>query len=245
MDQMKDQAKAVGTEMIEDHISSVNFKSKPFEAIGESGKKYTADSIIISTGAQARWLNLESEKKFRGFGVSACATCDGFFFKDKKIAVVGGGDSAIEEATFLTKFASEVTVIHRRDELRASKIMQKRAHENPKINFLWDSEVTEILGSSSVEAVKIRNTKTLEETQLDLEGIFIAIGHTPNTSLFIDKLSIDDLGYIETEPHSSKTNIDGVFACGDVQDHKYRQAVTAAGSGCMAAIDAEHWLENH
>ena len=179
-----------------------------------------------------------------GHGLSTCATCDGFFFKDKKIAVVGGGDSAIEEATFLTKFASEVTVIHRRDELRASKIMQKRAHENPKINFLWDSEVTEILGSSSVEGVKIRNTKTFEETKLDLEGIFIAIGHTPNTSLFIDKLSIDDLGYINTEPQNTKTNVEGVFACGDVQDHKYRQAVTAAGSGCMAAIDAEHWLEN-
>ena len=189
-------------------------------------------------------LEVEGEKRLLGHGLSTCATCDGFFFKDKKIAVVGGGDSAIEEATFLTKFASEVTVIHRRDELRASKIMQKRAHENPKINFLWDSEVTEILGSSSVEGVKIRNTKTLEETKLDLEGIFIAIGHTPNTSLFIDKLSIDDLGYINTEPQNTKTNVEGVFACGDVQDHKYRQAVTAAGSGCMAAIDAEHWLEN-
>ena len=190
-------------------------------------------------------LEVEGEKRLLGHGLSTCATCDGFFFKDKKIAVVGGGDSAIEEATFLTKFASEVTVIHRRDQLRASKIMQKRAHENPKINFLWDSEVTEILGSNSVEAVKIRNTKTLEETKLDLEGIFIAIGHKPNTSLFIDKLSIDDLGYIKTEPQSAKTNIEGVFACGDVQDHKYRQAITAAGSGCMAAIDAEHWLENH
>ncbi len=190
-------------------------------------------------------LEVEGEKRLLGHGLSTCATCDGFFFKDKKIAVVGGGDSAIEEATFLTKFATEVTVIHRRDELRASKIMQKRAYENPKINFLWDSEVTEILGSSSVEGVKIRNTKTLEETKLDLEGIFIAIGHTPNTSLFIDKISIDDLGYIETQPQSTKTSIDGVFACGDVQDHKYRQAITAAGSGCMAAIDAEHWLEDH
>ncbi len=190
-------------------------------------------------------LEVEGEKRLLGHGLSTCATCDGFFFKDKKIAVVGGGDSAIEEATFLTKFASEVTVIHRRDELRASKIMQKRAHKNPKINFLWDSEVTEILGSNSVEAVKIKNTKTLEETELDLEGIFIAIGHKPNTSLFIDKLSIDNLGYIKTEPQSTKTNIEGVFACGDVQDHKYRQAITAAGSGCMAAIDAEHWLENH
>ena len=189
-------------------------------------------------------LEVEGEKRLLGHGLSTCATCAGFFFKDKKIAVVGGGDSAIEEATFLTKFASEVTVIHRRDELRASKIMQKRAHENPKINFLWDSEVTEILGSSSVEGVKIRNTKTFEETKLDLEGIFIAIGHTPNTSLFIDKLSIDDLGYINTEHQNTKTNVEGVFACGDVQDHKYRQAVTAAGSGCMAAIDAEHWLEN-
>ena len=249
MADMKAQAERFGATFLTRKVTKVDLTKKPFEIWIDNPDKdlptHTADALIISTGAQSVMLEVEGEKRLLGHGLSTCATCDGFFFKDKKIAVVGGGDSAIEEATFLTKFASEVTVIHRRDELRASKIMQKRAHENPKINFLWDSEVTEILGSSSVEGVKIRNTKTLEETELDLEGIFIAIGHTPNTSLFIVKLSIDDLGYINTEPQNTKTNVEGVFACGDVQDHKYRQAVTAAGSGCMAAIDAEHWLENH
>jgi|TARA_Y100000739_G_scaffold80733_1_gene68682 thioredoxin reductase (NADPH) len=249
MADMKAQAERFGAKFSTRKVTKVDLTKKPFEIwIGdpnEGSPTHTAEAVIISTGAQSVMLEVEGEKRLLGHGLSTCATCDGFFFKDKKIAVVGGGDSAIEEATFLTKFASEVTVIHRRDELRASKIMQKRAQENAKINFLWDSEVTEILGSNSVEGVKIRNTKTLKETNLDLEGIFIAIGHTPNTSLFIDKLSIDDLGYINTEPHSTKTNIDGVFACGDVQDHKYRQAITAAGSGCMAAIDAEHWLENN
>ena len=248
MADMKAQAERFGATFLTRKVTKVDLTKKPFEIWIDNPDKdlptHTADALIISTGAQSVMLEVEGEKRLLGHGLSTCATCDGFFFKDKKIAVVGGGDSAIEEATFLTKFASEVTVIHRRDELRASKIMQKRAHENPKINFLWDSEVTEILGSSSVEGVKIRNTKTFEETKLDLEGIFIAIGHTPNTSLFIDKLSIDDLGYINTEPQNTKTNVEGVFACGDVQDHKYRQAVTAAGSGCMAAIDAEHWLEN-
>ena len=249
MADMKAQAEKFGATFLTRKVTKVDLTTKPFEIwIGnpdENSPAHTSDAVIISTGAQSVMLEVEGEKRLLGHGLSTCATCDGFFFKDKKIAVVGGGDSAIEEATFLTKFASEVTVIHRRDELRASKIMQKRAHENPKINFLWDSEVTEILGSNSVEAVKIRNTKTLEETELDLEGIFIAIGHKPNTSLFIDKLSIDNLGYIKTEPQSTKTNIEGVFACGDIQDHKYRQAITAAGSGCMAAIDAEDWLENH
>tara|TARA_E500000331_G_scaffold309250_1_gene315283 strand:+ start:107 stop:1066 length:960 start_codon:yes stop_codon:yes gene_type:complete len=249
MADMKAQAERFGAKFSTRKVTKVDLTKKPFEIwIGdpnEGSPTHTAEAVIISTGAQSVMLEVEGEKRLLGHGLSTCATCDGFFFKDKKIAVVGGGDSAIEEATFLTKFASEVTVIHRRDELRASKIMQKRAQENAKINFLWDSEVTEILGSNSVEGVKIRNTKTLKETNLNLEGIFIAIGHTPNTSLFIDKLAIDDLGYINTEPHSTKTNIDGVFACGDVQDHKYRQAITAAGSGCMAAIDAEHWLENN
>ena len=248
MADMKAQAERFGATFLTRKVTKVDLTKKPFEIWIDNPDKdlptHTADALIISTGAQSVMLEVEGEKRLLGHGLSTCATCDGFIFKDKKIAVVGGGDSAIEEATFLTKFASEVTVIHRRDELRASKIMQKRAHENPKINFLWDSEVTEILGSSSVEGVKIRNTKTIEATKLDLEGIFIAIGHTPNTSLFIDKLSIDDLGYINTEPQNTKTNVEGVFACGDVQDHKYRQAVTAAGSGCMAAIDAEHWLEN-
>ena len=249
MADMKAQAEKFGATFSTRKVTKVDLAKKPFEIWIDNPDKdlptHTADALIISTGAQSVMLEVEGEKRLLGHGLSTCATCDGFFFKDKKIAVVGGGDSAIEEATFLTKFASEVTVIHRRNELRASKIMQKRAHENPKINFLWDSEVTEILGSNSVEGVKIRNTKTLKKTKLDLEGIFIAIGHTPNTSLFIDKLSIDDLGYIRTEPQSTKTTVEGVFACGDVQDHKYRQAITAAGSGCMAAIDAEHWLENH
>jgi len=249
MADMKAQAEKFGATFSTRKVIKVDLTKNPFEVWIDNPENdlptHTADALIISTGAQSVMLEVEGEKRLLGHGVSTCATCDGFFFKGKKIAVVGGGDSAIEEATFLTKFASEVTVIHRRDELRASKIMQKRAHENPKIRFLWDSEVTEILGSSSVEGVKIRNTKNLEETELDLQGIFIAIGHTPNTSLFLNKLSIDDLGYIKTEPQSTKTSVDGVFACGDVQDHKYRQAITAAGSGCMAAIDAEHWLESH
>jgi len=248
MADMKAQAERFGATFSTRKVTKVDLTRNPFEIWVDDPEKdlptHTADALIISTGAQSVMLEVEGEKRLLGHGLSTCATCDGFFFKGKKIAVVGGGDSAIEEATFLTKFASKVTVIHRRDELRASKIMQKRARENPKIHFLWDSEVTEILGSNSVEGVIIRNTKTLEETELDLEGIFIAIGHTPNTSLFMDKLSIDDLGYIKTEPQSTKTSVDGVFACGDVQDHKYRQAITAAGSGCMAAIDAEHWLEN-
>ena len=247
MAEMKAQAEKFGSVFLTRKVTKVDLSQKPFKVwIGdptEASPSYTADALIISTGAQSVMLEVEGEKKLLGHGLSTCATCDGFFFKDKKIAVVGGGDSAVEEATFLTKFASEVTIIHRRDELRASKIMQKRAFDNPKINFLWDTEVTEILGENSVEGVKIRNTKTLEETTLNIEGIFIAIGHTPNTLLFKDELLIDDLGYIKTDPDNTKTNVEGVFACGDVQDHKYRQAITAAGSGCMAAIDAEHWLE--
>ncbi len=247
MAEMKAQAEKFGAVFLTKKVSKVDLTQNPFKIwIGdpnETSPSHTSDALIISTGAQSVMLEVEGEKRLLGHGLSTCATCDGFFFKDKKIAVVGGGDSAIEEANFLTKFASEVTIIHRRDQLRASKIMQKRAYENPKINFLWDTEVTEILGSNSVEGVKIRNTKTLEETKIDLEGIFIAIGHTPNTSLFSNELLIDDLGYIKTGPNNTTTNVEGVFACGDVQDHKYRQAITAAGSGCMAAIDAEHWLE--
>ena len=197
MDQMKDQAKAVGTEMIEDHISSVNFKSKPFEAIGESGKKYTADSIIISTGAQARWLNLESEKKFRGFGVSACATCDGFFFKEKTVAVVGGGNAAVEEAMFLTKFASKVKLIHRRDKLRAEKMLQKKLMDNKKIEIIWDSVVEEIVGDENpknVKGLKIKNVKNNNISDLKIDGLFIAIGHDPATQLFKDQLKMDKEG---------------------------------------------------
>ena len=245
MDQMKDQAKAVGTEMIEDHISSVNFKSKPFEAIGESGKKYTADSIIISTGAQARWLNLESEKKFRGFGVSACATCDGFFFKEKYVAVVGGGNAAVEEAMFLTKFASKVKLIHRRDKLRAEKMLQKKLMDNKKIEIIWDSVVEEIVGDENpknVKCLKIKNVKNNNISDLKIDGLFIAIGHDPATQLFKDQLKMDKEGYLITKPDSTETNVPGIFAAGDVKDKIFRQAVTAAGMGCMAALEAEKYL---
>ena len=245
MDQMKDQAKAVGTEMIEDHISSVNFKSKPFEAIGESGKKYTADSIIISTGAQARWLNLESEKKFRGFGVSACATCDGFFFKEKTVAVVGGGNAAVEEAMFLTKFASKVKLIHRRDKLRAEKMLQKKLMDNKKIEIIWDSVVEEIVGDENpknVKGLKIKNVKNNNISDLKIDGLFIAIGHDPATQLFKDQLKMDKEGYLITKPDSTETNVPGIFAAGEVKDKIFRQAVTAAGMGCMAALEAEKYL---
>ncbi len=248
MEQMRDQAKAVGTEMIEDHISSVNLKSKPFEAIGDGGQKYTADSIIISTGAQARWLNLDSEQKFRGFGVSACATCDGFFFKDKTVAVVGGGNAAVEEAMFLTKFASKVKLIHRRNELRAEKMLQKKLMENKKIEIIWDSVVEEVIGDDdpkNVKGLKIRNVKTNIVSDLKLEGLFIAIGHDPATQLFKDQLKMDREGYLVTKPDSTETNIPGVFAAGDVKDKIFRQAVTAAGMGCMAALEAEKHLSGH
>ncbi len=248
MEQMRDQAKAVGTEMIEDHISSVNLKSKPFEAIGDGGQKYTADSIIISTGAQARWLNLDSEQKFRGFGVSACATCDGFFFKDKTVAVVGGGNAAVEEAMFLTKFASKVKLIHRRNELRAEKMLQKKLMENEKIEIIWDSVVEEVIGDDdpkNVKGLKIKNVKTNKVSDLKLDGLFIAIGHDPATQLFKDQLKMDQEGYLVTKPDSTETNIPGVFAAGDVKDKIFRQAVTAAGMGCMAALEAEKHLSGH
>ena len=248
MEQMRDQAKAVGTEMIEDHISSVNLKSKPFEAIGDGGQKYTADSIIISTGAQARWLNLDSEQKFRGFGVSACATCDGFFFKDKIVAVVGGGNAAVEEAMFLTKFASKVKLIHRRNELRAEKMLQKKLMENKKIEIIWDSVVEEVIGDDdpkNVKGLKIKNVKTNKVSDLKLDGLFIAIGHDPSTQLFKDQLKMDQEGYLVTKPDSTETNIPGVFAAGDVKDKIFRQAVTAAGMGCMAALEAEKHLSGH
>ena len=247
MEQMRDQAKAVGTEMIEDHISSVNLKSKPFEAIGDGGQKYTADSIIISTGAQARWLNLDSEQKFRGFGVSACATCDGFFFKDKTVAVVGGGNAAVEEAMFLTKFASKVKLIHRRNELRAEKMLQKKLMENKKIEIIWDSIVEEVIGDDdpkNVKGLKIKNVKTNKVDDLKLDGLFIAIGHDPATQLFKDQLKMDKEGYLVTKSDSTETNIPGVFAAGDVKDKIFRQAVTAAGMGCMAALEAEKYLSH-
>jgi len=245
MDQMKDQAKAVGTDMIQDHIKKVDLSKKPFEAIGDSGQEYTADSIIISTGAQARWLNLPSEQKYRGFGVSGCATCDGFFFKDKEVAVIGGGNAAVEEAIFLTKFATKVKLIHRRKELRAEKMLQKKLMENKKIEIIWDSVLEEVLGNEKpkgVTGIKIKNVKTNKTTQLNVHGLFIAIGHDPATSLFKGQLDMDKEGYLITKPDSTQTNKPGVFAAGDVKDKVFRQAVTAAGMGCMSALEAEKFL---
>ena len=247
MDQMRGQAEAVGTEMIQDHIKSVDLKKTPFEAIGDSGQTYTADSIIISTGAQARWLKLDSEQNFRGFGVSACATCDGFFFKDKTVAVVGGGNAAVEEAMFLTKFASKVKLIHRRNELRAEKMLQKKLVENKKIEIIWDSVVQEVIGDDdpkNVKGLKIKNIKTNKVSDLKLDGLFIAIGHDPATQLFKDQLKMDKEGYLVTKSDSTETNIPGVFAAGDVKDKVFRQAVTAAGMGCMAALEAEKYLSH-
>ena len=247
MEEMKGQAAAVGTEMIQDHISKVDLTKKPFSAVGDSGQIYTADSFIISTGAQARWLNLKSEQKFRGFGVSACATCDGFFFKEKEVAVVGGGNAAVEEAIFLTKFASKVHLIHRRNELRAEKLLQEKLKANKKIEIIWDSAVTEVLGTSEpkeVNKIKIKNLKKNNITELKVDGLFIAIGHDPATTLFKDQLDMDKEGYLTTKPDSTITNIPGVFAAGDVKDKIFRQAVTAAGMGCMAALEAEKYLSH-
>ncbi|HIO51714.1 MAG TPA: thioredoxin-disulfide reductase, partial [Pelagibacteraceae bacterium] len=245
MDQMKDQARAVGTDMIQDHINKVDLSKKPFKAIGDRGQEYTADSIIISTGAQARWLNLKSEQEYRGFGVSGCATCDGFFFKDKEVAVIGGGNAAVEEAIFLTKFATKVTLIHRRDKLRAEKMLQKKLMENKKIGIIWDSVLEEVLGNKNpkgVTGIKIKNVKTNKITQINIHGLFIAIGHDPATSLFKGQLDMDKEGYLITKPDSTETNKPGVFAAGDVKDKIFRQAVTAAGLGCMSALEAEKFL---
>ena len=245
MDEMKGQAEAVGTEMIQDHINKVDLSKKPFEAMGDSGQVYTADSFIISTGAQARWLNLKSEQEFRGFGVSACATCDGFFFKEKEVAVVGGGNAAVEEAMFLTKFASKVYLIHRRNELRAEKMLQEKLKANKKIEIIWDSAVDEVVGTTEpkvVNALKIKNLKTNSITDLKIDGLFIAIGHDPATALFKNQLDMDKEGYLITRPDSTETNIPGVFAAGDVKDKIFRQAVTAAGMGCMSALEAEKFI---
>jgi len=245
MEEMRKQAKAVGTIFKNDMIKEVNFSNNPFTLIGESGTAYTADSVIISTGAQARWLNLESETKFRGFGVSACATCDGFFYKDKEVMVVGGGNAAVEEALFLTKFASKVTLVHRRDSLRAEKLLQQKILSHPKIDIIWDSVVKEILGTDNpkgVTGVLLENTKDKSTKQLDTHGVFVAIGHDPATKIFKDQINMDAEGYILTDSDSTKTNIKGVFAAGDVKDKTYRQAVTAAGMGCMAALEAEKLL---
>ena len=247
MEQMKEQAKTVGTELIDDHIKEVKLNEKPFQAIGDNGQIYTADSLIISTGAQARWLNIKSEQEFRGFGVSACATCDGFFFKEKEVAVVGGGNAAVEEAMFLTKFASKVKLIHRRDSLRAEKLLQKKLMENKKIEIIWDSILEEVIGDNepkNVKGLKIKNLKTNKIDEIKIDGLFIAIGHDPATSLFKEQLDMDKEGYLITKPDSTETNIPGVYAAGDVKDKIFRQAVTAAGMGCMAALEAEKFLSH-
>jgi thioredoxin reductase (NADPH) len=243
MQKFREQAIRFGAEFITEKVTAVDFSERPFK-VHVRNTQYTADAVIVSTGAQSLMLGLEAEARLLGYGLSTCATCDGFFFRGHQIAVVGGGDSAVEEATFLTKFADKVLLIHRRDSLRASKIMQDRAFSNPKIEFMWNTVVEDLLGETKLEGAVVRNLLTHEVTTLPVTGLFVAIGHRPNTDLFKGVLDMDDNGYLVTQAGTSYTNIPGVFACGDVQDHVYRQAITAAGSGCMAAIDSERWLES-
>ncbi len=248
MELFRKQAQRFGAQSVYKDVQKVDLQKRPFTLWADE-EQYTADAVIVSTGASAKLLDLPSEKEFMGYGVSACATCDGFFFKNQEVIVVGGGDTAIEEATFLTKFATKVTIVHRRDALRASKIMQDKASKNPKISFIWDSIVVEVLGKTeggkkSVTGVRLKNVKTGDLSTVRADGLFIGIGHKPNTDLFVGQLEMDQVGYLKTRDNSTRTNIPGVFAAGDVADSVYRQAVTAAGSGCMAAIDAERWLES-
>ncbi|MBA4173462.1 MAG: thioredoxin-disulfide reductase [Hyphomicrobium sp.] len=248
MDEMKAQAEHVGTEIVMDHISAVDLKRRPIRLEGDSGDVYTCDALIICTGAQARWLGIPSEEAFKGFGVSACATCDGFFYKGKEVVVVGGGNTAVEEALFLTNFASRVTVVHRRDSFRAEKILQQRLFKNPKIEVVWDSAIEEIVGTSapkSVTGVRLKNVKTGAIVERKADGVFIAIGHAPATALFQGQLEMTPGKYLITKPDSTATSIPGVYAAGDVKDEIYRQAVTAAGMGCMAALEAEKYLAHH
>jgi thioredoxin reductase (NADPH) len=247
MEQMQAQAENVGTNMIADLITEADLSSAPFRLKGDSGDEYTADALIICTGAEARWLGLASEQTYQGFGVSACATCDGFFYRGLEVAVIGGGNTAVEEALYLTNHADKVTLIHRRDELRAEKMLQTRLLGHDKVEVMWDSVLDEVLGKTEgpmpeVTGIKVRNVKTDGVTELDLSGVFVAIGHTPNTDLFKGQLDLDDEGYLITNPDSTGTKIPGVFAAGDVQDNKFRQAVTAAGTGCMAALEVEKYL---
>ena len=245
MDEMKKQAEAVGTVFVNDVITKVDTSKKPFESKSENGDIFRSETIIIATGAQARWLKIPNEEKFRGFGISACATCDGFFYKDKKVAVVGGGNAAVEEALFLTKFASSVTLIHRRDNLRAEKMLQEKLKSNKKINIIWDTVVEKANGENnpkSLNSITIKNKKSGEVKDFKIDGLFVAIGHDPATKIFKDKINMDSEGYILTKPDSTSTNVPGVFAAGDVKDKIYRQAVTAAGMGCMAALEAEKYL---
>jgi len=240
MDQMREQALRFGTELVEDDVTTVDFSKRPFTlTVGDEA--YKGRAVIIATGASAIWLGLDSEKRLQGRGVSACATCDGFFFKNKDVVVVGGGDTAMEEATFLTRYANKVAVVHRRDELRASKIMQDRARNNPKIEFVWDTVISDVLGEKAVEGVRLKNVKTGAEQDMQTDGLFIAIGHRPNTELFAGQIDMDEAGYILQLDHT-QTSVPGVFAAGDVSDTRYKQAVTAAGDGCRAALDAEHFL---
>jgi thioredoxin reductase (NADPH) len=252
MENMREQAEKVGTQIINDMIVDVDLDHRPFTAKDDSGNTYTADTVIISTGAKARWLGLESEYKFQGLGVSACATCDGFFFRDQHVTVIGGGNSAVEEALFLTNFCSKVTLVHRRDELRAEKVMQDRLFANEKVDVIWDSVVEEVVGVGHGEGdtpgmtdIRVKNVKTDEISEIECQGMFVAIGHDPATQLFKDKLDMDDEGYLIVEPGTPRTKIAGVFAAGDVADKIYRQAVTAAGMGCMAALDADKYLSAH
>jgi len=249
MEQMEQQALHVGCEIIHDHIKQVSFSNQPFTLLGESGDEYRCDCVIIATGAQAKWLGLPSEKEFQGFGVSGCATCDGFFFRGKEVIVVGGGNSAIEEALYLTNHASKVTVVHRRDKFRGEKIMQERLFKHPKIEVIWNHELIEVLGSKnpkSVNGARLKNVLDGTEKQLSVEGIFIAIGHKPNSDIFVSSgIEIDEEGYIKTKAGTTTTSLLGVFAAGDIQDKIYRQAVTAAGTGCMAALEAEKFLSSH
>ena len=245
MVRMADHASAVGAEVIADYITSLDLQHRPFTAAADSGTTYTADAVILATGAQAKWIGLPSEQKFQGFGVSACATCDGFFYRGKEVVVIGGGNTAVEEALFLTNFATKVTLIHRRDSLRADKIMQDRLFKHPKIQLVWNSEVTEVLGTEAplgVTAVRTRNLKTGAEAEIPCAGFFVAIGHAPASELVKDQLPLHNGGYVEVEAGTTRTAIPGVFAAGDLTDHVYRQAVTSAGMGCMAALDAERWL---
>jgi thioredoxin reductase (NADPH) len=245
MEQMEAQARHVGTIMISDHIASVDFKTRPFRAVGESGDDYIAETVIIATGAQARWLGLPSEEKYRGFGVSACATCDGFFYRNKDVAVIGGGNTALEEALYLASIAKSVTLVHRRDKFRGEKILHDRVARTPKISVRWNSGVDEVLGGGTppgVTGLRLKDTVTGALSDIAVDGVFVAIGHAPATSLFVGQLDMDEGGYLLTTPDSTQTNIEGVFAAGDVKDKIFRQAVTAAGMGCMAALEAERWL---
>lgn len=245
MVKMEEHARAVGTEIISDHIQSLDISHRPFTAKGDSGTTYTADAVILATGAQAKWLGLPSEENFKGFGVSACATCDGFFYREQEVVVIGGGNTAVEEALFLTNFASKVTLIHRRDELRAEKILQHRLFNNPKVEILWDHSLDEVIGADNpkgVEGVKVKHAKTGDVTELACKGVFVAIGHAPSNELVKDTLDLHNGGYVVTAPDSTATSVPGVFAAGDITDHVYRQAVTSAGMGCMAALEAERFL---